>query len=648
MRGRHFLVLKPDWGMRDDIEHHAAAIAEFLDLAPYDVRHRLLKPGATLLAKDTDPEPLNRASESLLEGGYRTVVVTEEELRKVPRPGRAVKLRQEEGAIEFLDGGDRVILRIDGQSRLLVVLGDLDQRRDAAVHSLLRNEYEDPRCRKEALLKGRVVLRLFDDSGGQGVFIKGTGFQYLSLGEGTGLSMAHNLNLLMDRIVACAAEVVIDADLGLADELPVNARPPVPESEETLVRFELHALVTLAMWRAGLIPASAGAESIPSKGGSAVLPAQTLGTTGTGGVYQTLRFSHRSREAFRKVGPPWFVLLLMGIALAAFVAVRVTGGLAFFGISLVVTGILAVLYGFGSWKRKRTIEDYPTSRIRSLAMGKVEITGTAVPRVPMRSPYGEQDCVYFRYQLQEHTTDHRGRTQWKTVGSGSSEAIPFGIRDDTGEVMVLPQGAQFDLSSRRTIPVSTSGSSGLGLSKIGDKTRAIEECIPSFGTVYVLGTARPIQVMPPDHRRDLAMRLRALKRDKARLARFDTDGDGRIDEDEWKAAVTTVESEILRERVESGPEPTDRALIGAGEPGELFLVSDHSEEKLLRQLTASTWIGWVLGTLLFGGGVWVAVSGHWTGGRQGPRERTVEVDPRGSDRPVDERRGRVFQPLPKR
>ena len=44
-----------------------------------------------------------------------------------------------------------------------------------------------------------------------------------------------------------------------------------------------------------------------------------------------------------------------------------------------VAGLVFFLKGFGWLKRKRLIENIPTSTIRSLAMGLVEIYGAVVP-----------------------------------------------------------------------------------------------------------------------------------------------------------------------------------------------------------------------------------------------------------------------------
>jgi hypothetical protein len=134
-------------------------------------------------------------------------------------------------------------------------------------------------------------------------------------------------------------------------------------------------------------------------------------------------------------------------------------------------------------------------------------------------------------------------------------------------------------------------------------TRVVEETLPVGRPLYVLGTARPIRAAG-ERRSQLRQRLRALKADPERLRTFDTDGDGHIDEDEWAAAVEAVELELSEARLADAREEAHTAVIGRGGEGDLFLISDRSENELLRALTLRAWAGILGGLAAFGGGVW--------------------------------------------
>ena len=67
-------------------------------------------------------------------------------------------------------------------------------------------------------------------------------------------------------------------------------------------------------------------------------------------------------------------------------------------------GIILFVKGFFWLRTKRMIENIPTSKIRSLAMGLVEIKGSVVAykKPLLKSPFQGKPCVWFRYMIQEY------------------------------------------------------------------------------------------------------------------------------------------------------------------------------------------------------------------------------------------------------
>lgn len=109
-------------------------------------------------------------------------------------------------------------------------------------------------------------------------------------------------------------------------------------------------------------------------------------------------------------------------------------------------GVLGVLFfwgGFRTLKKKRLIENTPTSKIRSLAMGLVEIYGTVISKKTLKSPLTNKDCVYYNYNVQEHR--RRGkRSSWVTIRSGT-DMVQFELKDETDSVLVDPSGAEVSI-----------------------------------------------------------------------------------------------------------------------------------------------------------------------------------------------------------
>lgn len=166
-----------------------------------------------------------------------------------------------------------------------------------------------------------------------------------------------------------------------------------------------------------------------------------------------------------------------------------------------VGGFGLFVYGWMVYQRKRLIESIPTSTIRSLALGLVEISGQAQPEEGLLSaPFSELPCVFYSYAVEEQVGSGKN-ARWETIAKGTSEQ-PFFVSDTTGQVLVVPLGAELILPDERISrsnwlgelpPTTLAGLSRLGISTerwMGSKTlRCRESFILPEELVYVLGTA---------------------------------------------------------------------------------------------------------------------------------------------------------------
>ena len=173
------------------------------------------------------------------------------------------------------------------------------------------------------------------------------------------------------------------------------------------------------------------------------------------------------------------------------------------GTALAFVGAFAGVYlfyrGFRLLQRKRLILNTPASKIRSASMGLVEINGLATGPYTMPAPITGVSCYYFRtiaWQWQQ-----RGRSsEWVKVADENLH-LPFFLDDNTGRVLVDPQGAEMDIHRDFHDEFSTSlFSSGLEipsniatfLARHGvstDKKIKIDEyCIKPRNALFVLGT----------------------------------------------------------------------------------------------------------------------------------------------------------------
>lgn len=107
-------------------------------------------------------------------------------------------------------------------------------------------------------------------------------------------------------------------------------------------------------------------------------------------------------------------------------------------------GIALFFFGFRWFRQKRLIENTPTSKVRSIAMGFVELFGSAIVfKEVLKSPFTGKDCVYYFYEIQELRSSGK-HSRWVTVAKGS-EGRQFFLKDDTGKVLVDPANAKVDI-----------------------------------------------------------------------------------------------------------------------------------------------------------------------------------------------------------
>ena len=118
----------------------------------------------------------------------------------------------------------------------------------------------------------------------------------------------------------------------------------------------------------------------------------------------------------------------------------------FLGVSIVfLIGLGLFIHGFRMLSRKRLIENIPTSKIRSLALGLVEITGKAIAEegTVRNSPFSGKDCIYYFFRVEEHRRQGKN-SRWVTVKKGEYRP-EFYVQDDTGKVLVDPAGAEINV-----------------------------------------------------------------------------------------------------------------------------------------------------------------------------------------------------------
>ncbi len=110
-------------------------------------------------------------------------------------------------------------------------------------------------------------------------------------------------------------------------------------------------------------------------------------------------------------------------------------------------GAVAFARGFHSLRLQRLLRDTPTARVRSLAMGLVELQGTVRARSRGTAPFSARPCAWWEVELQTLRRSKNGMRHWGTVHREQSGS-PFYLEDDTGAALVYPQGARVNAGNK--------------------------------------------------------------------------------------------------------------------------------------------------------------------------------------------------------
>jgi hypothetical protein len=112
----------------------------------------------------------------------------------------------------------------------------------------------------------------------------------------------------------------------------------------------------------------------------------------------------------------------------------------------VIAGAWSFLGGFRAMRLQRLIQNTPTARARSVAMGLVELQGRVRARSRVSAPFSMRPCAWWEVELQTIRSSNKGTKGWNTVHREQS-GNPFYLEDETGNVLVYPQGARVSAGS---------------------------------------------------------------------------------------------------------------------------------------------------------------------------------------------------------
>jgi hypothetical protein len=277
---------------------------------------------------------------------------------------------------------------------------------------------------------------------------------------------------------------------------------------------------------------------------------------------------------------------------------------------IAVVGVVGLLVGFSGLRRYRLIEDVPTARVRSAPQGYVELIGTAaaLPGEPIVAPLTQTRCCWFSYRV-----ERRADKGWRTLQSGTSDSL-FLLRDETGDCVIDPEGAEVDSSHNQTWYGGESSLGmpgmhrlerefGLGLrvaSRVlshsgalaGEGYRYHERIILEGDPLYAIGRFHSLDDsdFSESERARMGELLREWKAHPETLReRFDHNRDGIIDQREWEDARAAARRRAKEEL--AGARSHTHVHVLRKPPSRLFLIANRDEPIVVKRLRWRARIG---------------------------------------------------------
>jgi hypothetical protein len=185
------------------------------------------------------------------------------------------------------------------------------------------------------------------------------------------------------------------------------------------------------------------------------------------------------------------------------------------GILFLLFGLVLIYGGTQRYLLAQRIKNTPTSKVRSAAVGLVELSGKARCKDPMDSPISKVRSVYWCIKGEYYKPGKHGG--WRDIYNASS-SMQFYLEDDTGRMLIEPKDAEVEIPTDFSSSghLTEGGVLGMFKSKVLDKKvldflaatpaansafnshsgydlRITESFIAEGDPLFVMGSAEPLK-----------------------------------------------------------------------------------------------------------------------------------------------------------
>lgn len=241
---------------------------------------------------------------------------------------------------------------------------------------------------------------------------------------------------------------------------------------------------------------------------------------------------------------------------------------------LFLVGLVVIYTGAQRFLLQQKIKNIPTSKVRSVAIGLVEIFGKAKCLEDMSSPISNVKCVYWHLKCEYYQSGKHGG--WRDFYTPTSSKL-FYLDDDTGKLFIDPTSAEIDIPLDFT---STGYINDKGF--LGMKRKILDP------KVFTYLNTNPDAFAKFNHYSSTDLRVTEY---------FIAEGDplyvlGSAEPKEGAASAVQHENLIIRK----------------GKIDNILYISDSNEKKAVDKISGSIWISFIIGFILSAIGLFITLN----------------------------------------
>lgn len=625
---KYYLAVKPLSELRTEVEPRLDQLSRITGMDKSTLVHRFTGSALQILKVSTSKKELDQVAANLMDAGIFSTVIAKDSLQDFGRATRIKSIERAKNYVKLLTSGDDLEeFRIDKETKCIVVIstpshGRIQSKRLART-ALNTGTHLPPYEVLSLIFRGSPVMDIFIEGVRRPLRIDSARFNYTSLGDENRQVAALNFPYILSEIRRVAESVTIEAGYG-ENNLPfLNTDNNAGSREAFLREFSKYSAFVALAYADGIftIPAAyGGALEIPvikelgsimwggpfintgdknktSKKETAIKAAKSSSlkpppnppikvSFRRNPLNSLTKFSTHYGISLRTLGPRFVIYPLSFIATSSIVLSGIIESMALLPFGAVAVGLIVFTHAFTLIRRKRAIENCPTSRVKTMPMGEVEVMGRARARYYLRAPFSMIECAYYSYKLYEQVHTKNGPREMLREW-GHSGNVPFyleDLEDNDERTLIIPKDAIIKAGRRETFRGDALSGILMGSSTSSSGRRVVETTIPTGSKLYVMGFAHRTLTTREDRRRNFTDKLRRLKADRGLLLKkYDNNHDGKIEDKEWASAVKDLEDEALLERLHA--KKKNDIAIGTHPTGGLFYISDSNEKAILTSMS---------------------------------------------------------------